>query len=133
MPVGAAAARRPAIITPVDADELRRRAEARYRTVVITGLVEAFLAGPWEFDRIAGRGGSTLGRWPDWMAALALSVTTVYRTPPDGRPDQLYSLISRFFREHGVDWPLPPPEPVPRLLIPPVVSPPRWGATGIAS
>ncbi len=72
-------------------------------------LALAIVDGPWREDAVAEAVAAYLGYWPTWGEALALRLTSVYRTAPSDRPGTLARAIDAFLGEHGVPE---PPAPV---------------------
>ena len=52
--------------------------QSRRHSVLIRGLAEAFMAGPWDLDGLVDRGGRVLGRQYRWLRPLARRVLAAF-------------------------------------------------------
>jgi RNA-directed DNA polymerase len=86
------------------------------QAVLIRGLAEAFLAGPWDLESLVDRGGRALGRRYRWIRPLARRILTAFPTGPRTRTLRLAQFLradDRFRRAyatqplelHIVRWP----------------------------
>ena len=78
--------------------------EEHERVALAGELADAFLSARWTVDGVAESGAGCLDRWPGWLPALALSVVSVFRSPPVGRRRDLVSYIESFLAAHP-SWP----------------------------
>lgn len=73
--------------------------EPDHVTGLARDLARAFLASPWHLESLAESGAAELGHWPVWMEGLALSVVSVFRTPPENRL-ALEAYVTEFLVAH---------------------------------
>ena len=92
-------------------DHLRRSVRTGSRHWARPNLAGAFLASPWGLGSLAESGAPSAGYWPTWMDGLALSVVSVFRTPPANRL-ALETYVTEFLAAHPSPSTGPPPSPV---------------------
>ncbi|MFZ0387185.1 MAG: reverse transcriptase family protein [Solirubrobacteraceae bacterium] len=98
------------------------------RLLIARELAGVFLDGPWTVEGLSERGAGCFDRWPSWITALAMTVTSVYRSPPADEPRRLTTLIESFLAQRSDEGRPAPPEPISLVTALAPDAPRRWPA-----
>ena len=71
------------------------------RVVLIDGLAEAFLSGPWDLESLVDRGGRVLGRRYRWLRPLARRILSAF---PRGPRPRAARLADSFVKTGAFGW-----------------------------
>jgi RNA-directed DNA polymerase len=93
------------------------------RILIAHELSGAFLEGPWTVEGLSERGAGCFDRWPNWITALAMTVTAVFRSAPSDEAERLSALIEAFLSRRSDE---DPPHPISLVAELPPRPPRRW-------